>query len=131
MYDRVDQKGCASAPVTTKSVDMANRGSVEVRQLFFDQRDQLAHSLAVEDQLCPRGVEQLGEPPGRAEGKRFAILANRVVGVAKAVAPDLQGPELRDSVFDVVEGAAEKVRLLVPARDSLSIQARPIHKRTL
>src|SRR6202158_3014413 len=76
-------------------------------------------------------MKQLGEPPGRAQGKRFAIFANCVFAVAQAVSPDLQGAELRDPVLDVVKRVPEKVRLLVPACDSLRIQTRPIHERTL
>src|SRR5216683_2862003 len=130
-YDQVDRNGCATAPDTTKSVDMANRGSVELGQLLFDQRDQLAHSLAVEDQPRACGAEQLRKWPGRAQRKRFAIFSDGFAAVAEAVAPNLKGAELSDPVFDVVERAAEEVRLLVPARDSLRIEAGPVHERTL
>src|SRR6202165_5446315 len=105
--------------------------AVELRQLLLDQGDELAHAVAVEDQPCAGCLEQLGQRSRRPERKRLAILADRLSSVPHAVAPDLKGAELGDPVFDVVERAAEKVRLLIPEGDSLSVEAIPVHGSTL
>src|SRR6202023_889145 len=89
---------------------------VERVELFLDHRHQLAHPLGVEDQSRTGRLEQLGQRPRPAERERLTILADGFPRVALAVAPDLQRAELRDAVFDVVERAAEEVRLLVPAQ---------------
>src|SRR5258708_28587587 len=103
----------------------------ELGQLLFDEGDQLAHSLAVEDQPRACGAEQLRKRPGRAQGKRLAIFSDGFAAVAGAVAPNLKGAELCAPVFDVVERAAEEVRLLVPPRDAPRIEARPGDGRPL
>src|SRR5450759_783674 len=100
-----------------KTIRVFPHKSVELGQLLLDQRDQLAHPIAVEDQPCPGGFEQLGQRHGRTERERCSVLANCLAAVSQAVPPDLKGAELCDAVLDVVEGAAKKVRLLVPARD--------------
>src|SRR5258708_10541191 len=99
----------------------------ELGQLLFDEGDQLAHSLAVEDQPRACGAEQLRKRPGRAQGKRLAIFSYGFAAVAEAVAPNLKGAQLSDPVFDLLERTAAELPLPVPPRDSLGIEAGPVH----
>src|SRR5450759_3524159 len=113
-----------------KTIRVFPHKSVELGQLILDQRDQLAHPIAVEDQPCTGGLEQLGQRHGRPERERRAVLANCLAAISQTVPPDLKSAELRDAVLDVVEGAAKEMRLLVPARDSFRIESVPIHRWT-
>ena len=60
------------------------------------------------------GGEEFGQGFAAAEGQGVLVLAKGFGVVAFGVGPDLQGAELGDAVFDVVEGIQEDVELAVP-----------------
>src|SRR4029078_3431157 len=89
------------------------------------------HPLAVEDHPRPRRFEELRQRSGRPEGERLPVEGDGPLRVLEAVAPNLQRAERRHPVLDVIEGAAEEMRLLVPARDSLAVEPAPVDTTTL
>src|SRR5262249_15473820 len=98
-------------------------------QLFLDERHQLTHLLCVEDQTGAGCLEQSRQRTGATEGKRASVGCYGAVLVRHAVAPHLQGSQLRNPVLDVVEGMGEEVGLGQPARDPELIKTTPVNAR--
>ena len=72
------------------------------------------------DQLFDLVVAPFDTIKEQYEREGATVLRHRPGLIAAAVAPDLERPDLRDAVLDVVEGILEDVELAVPASDALA-----------
>ena len=68
----------------------------------------------------------MGEGPGAAEGQGGAVVGEGLSGVDFGFGPELQGAELGDSVFDVIEGGVEEMALALPEGFADGFPAGPV-----
>src|SRR5688572_11152990 len=98
----------------------------ELGQFLADGVHQGAEGFFGEVEDDAGGGEELGERAGAAEFQGGAVVGDRAVGVVAGFDPELEGAELGDAVFDVVEGDVEEVELGAPERLAVVLDAAPI-----
>src|SRR5690606_22676511 len=92
---------------------------LQLTELALDEGDELAHPFGIEHQARTGGFVELRQRLRAPEREGGSVVLDGLLLVLQRVSPDLQGAELRDGVFNVIERVDEDVQLLVPASDAL------------
>src|SRR5579864_5401366 len=105
----------------TTETDLASRGELlglgpQLGESRLYLGDQFAHGACIENQRCPSGSEQVRQASCRAKRQGRLIPAQGVGRIPPRPPPNLQRPELRQPVLDVVERGRMDVALTIPPR---------------
>ena len=87
---------------------------------------QFTHGFRAKGKLQTGCLEQGRERLTGAECQALLVVAERIAWVPLCPHPHLQCAELRDAVFDVVEGQAEDMQLAVPHGLQRVLMTRPV-----
>src|SRR3984957_1394169 len=100
--------------------------SRQSRQFLPHRLHQRLERLGRKIESNPRRGEEFRQRPGAAEGEGGAVVGEGLLGVLLGFEPELQGAELGDAVFDVIERDVEQVELALPTGGAGGFVAGPV-----
>ena len=102
----------------------------ELFELAFDGFHERRNEPIAEIKPCSSRSEQLGKRPRASQRQRLLVVGDGPRPVAQGSLPDLERPELGDTVFDVIERVQENVELAMPQMVAGFFVAGPIDDST-